>query len=41
MFMVLNFFLGLQEKSYKKEANELGQLDRLCKLARMCFRMNL
>ena len=39
--MVLNFFLGLQEKSYKKEANELWQLDRLCKLIAVCFRMNL
>ena len=25
-----NFFLGLQEKSYKKEANNLRQVDRLC-----------
>jgi hypothetical protein len=27
----INFFLGLQEKSYKKEANEPWRLDRLCK----------
>ena len=32
MFMSVNFFLDLQEKSYKKEANKLGQFDRLCRV---------
>jgi len=38
MIVQIHFFLDLQEKSSKKEANKLGQLDRPRKLAAMCLR---
>jgi len=36
MIVQIDFFLDLQEKSSKKEANKLGQLDRPIRFCAFC-----